>query len=155
MLLASTTYAQTIPDTEVKVKGGSRVLMSDLVPKDTIVVISFWATWCGPCLKELDEINDILPELREKYPIKVVAVSVDDSRNSRKVFPKVIGAGWDFDVAIDENQEVARLMNVNNVPMIFVVDKFGKTTYSHQGYSPGTIEELVKEIEKANSLEEI
>jgi cytochrome c biogenesis protein CcmG/thiol:disulfide interchange protein DsbE len=141
-------FAQTIPDVQVEVKGGRKVLISDLIPKDTMVIVSFWATWCGPCMKELDELNYIYPTLTKSYPIKILAISTDDRRNSRKVFPKAAGSGWEFDVAIDENQEVARLMNVNSIPMLFLIDQFGKIAYSHQGYTPASLETLLDEIDK-------
>lgn len=140
--------AQEIPSTSVKTKGGTSKEFSSLIKEDTIYIISFWATWCTPCIKELREISEVYPTLQDSFRLKLIAVSVDDSRNSTKVFPKVVGEGWTYEVVLDQNQDLARSMNVNNVPMMFIIDRRGKIVYSHQGYSPGMMESILTELEK-------
>ena len=80
-----------------------------------------------------------------------MAVSIDDARNSKKVKPKVLGYGWEYDIILDENSDLARAMNVNNPPMTFIVDRAGKVVWSHQGYTPGAEEELEKQIAMISS----
>ena len=76
----------------------------------------------------------------------MIAVTIDDSRNVKKVKPKVLGEGWTYEIILDENQDLARAMNINNPPMTFIVDGEGNIVYSHQGYTPGAEDELEKEI---------
>lgn len=147
-LVFSSASGQSISDSEVRTKSGQSVKFSSLIQKDTIYVISFWATWCTPCIKELREISEVYDMMRDSFTLKLIAVSVDDSRSSTKVFPKAIGEGWTYEVVLDPNQNLSRSMNVNNVPMIFIVNRNREIVYSHQGYSPGTIENLLDELDK-------
>ena len=140
-----------LPSVNVKDLDGNVVNFSTVSDSGTITVISFWATWCAPCLKELEAINDHYEEWKTKYKMKLIAVSMDDARNSKKVKPKVLGYGWTYDVYLDENMDLARAMNVNNPPMTFIYDRQGKLYYSHQGYTPGAEDELEKKLEEINA----
>ena len=148
ILLSSNLFAQEIPSTQVKNKWGLSTSFSSLVREDTIYIVSFWATWCIPCIKELREISEIYPTLQDSFRLKLIAVSIDDARNSPKVFPKAIGEGWTYEVVLDQNQDLARSMNVNNVPMMFIINRKREIVYSHQGYSPGILEEILTELDK-------
>ena len=111
------------------------------------MIISFWATTCKPCIRELDAINDSYPDWIEEANFRVVAVSTDDSRFSSQARALAEGHGWsDFMVLYDKNQEFMRAMNVTLTPQVFVVDKDGKIVYSHTGYTPGNEQELFDTI---------
>jgi thiol-disulfide isomerase/thioredoxin len=146
LALASFTHSDGLPSVKVKNLDGNEVDFSTVADSGKITVVSFWATWCAPCLKELEAINDHYAEWQTKYNMKIVAVSIDDSRNSKKVKPKVLGFGWTYEVYLDENMDLARVMNVNNPPMTFIYDRQGKLYYSHQGYTPGAEDELEKKL---------
>lgn len=148
LVLFSPSYGQSISNSEVKTKFGESIKFSSLIKEDTIYIISFWATWCTPCIKELRDISEIYDTLKDSFRLKLIAVSVDDSRSSPKVFPKALGEGWTYELVLDPNQDLARSMNVNNVPMLFIVNRKREIIYSHQGYSPGGIEELLTELDK-------
>jgi len=147
-LFSSSLSAQGIPETPVKNKWGVSTPFSSLVKEDTIYIVSFWATWCTPCIKELREISEIYSTLQDSFRLKLIAVSIDDSRNSSKVFPKAVGEGWTYEVVLDQNQDLARSMNVVNVPMMFIINRKREIIYSHQGYSPGMLEEILTELDK-------
>lgn len=83
--------------------------------------------------------------------MKLIAVNIDDSRNTFKVLPNVLGEGWSYEVVLDQNQDLARAMNVNAVPMLFITNRKKEIVYSHQGYTPGGINFLIEELEKINS----
>lgn len=148
LALGSFTMSSTLPSVDVKDLDGNTVNFSTVAEDGKILVISFWATWCTPCIKELEAINEHYEEWQEKYNMKLVAVSIDDSRNSKKVKPKVLGFGWDYQVLLDENMDLARAMNVNNPPMTYIYDKDGNEVYSHQGYTPGAEEELEAKLKE-------
>ena len=113
--------------------------------------ISFWATWCKPCIKELKNVNSLLDEWIEEYDVELVAVSVDDSRNAVKVKPTVNALNWDFDVLLDPNGDLQRAMNVANPPVTFLIDQEGNIVYTHTGYVEGDeyeLEDHIKELVK-------
>jgi peroxiredoxin len=113
------------------------------------IVILFWATWCKPCIQEMKAIHEVYEEWQEQTGVKIIAISIDDSRSSKKVAPFVKGRDWKFDVYIDENGDFRRAMNVNNPPHSFIIDAKGKIVWQHNGYAPGDEENMLKEIKKA------
>jgi peroxiredoxin len=147
---ATPASAQTsLPAMQVKDMNGTMHNLRDLADSNHLTIISFWATWCGPCIKELDQIMQVYEEWQTKYNAQLIAISVDDARTSRKVKPMAMGRGWTYQVLMDENQDLARAMNVNNPPMTFLVNRKGQIVYSHQGYVPGAEDELEKKLQEA------
>jgi peroxiredoxin len=142
---------QTLPDINLKDINGKLVNVGDYSKKGKIVVVSFWATWCTPCKKELNNINELYEEWKSKYDIIVVAVTIDNARNVMKVKPYVDGQAWPFDILLDVNSDLMRAMNVINPPHTFLIDKTGNVVYSHTGYLEGdefTLEEKIKALAK-------
>ncbi len=139
---------QDVPSVQVKTIDDVPVNFNTFITKNSITLVSFWATWCGPCIKELQAIDERYAEWQEKYSVKLIAVSIDDARNSRKVKPKVLAENWKYEIVLDENMDLARTMNVNNPPMMFIYDKNGKLVYTHQGYTPGGEDELEKQLQE-------
>lgn len=136
---------------EVKLKNveGKLVNFSDIlkISKDTPVIVSFWATWCIPCLNELDNINDEFDERQAVRPFKFYGVSVDDARTAKRVKPFIKGKGWKFDVLMDINSELKRALNITDVPHVMIL-KDGNIAYRHTGYVAGEEENLFKELGK-------
>jgi len=144
----ATAQTQTLPSIQVKDIDGQPLDFKTVADTNKLTIVSFWATWCGPCIKELEAINEYYAEWQKKYNVKLVAVSIDDARNSKKVKPKVLGYGWTYQILLDENMELSRPMNVNNPPMTFIVNQKGEILWSHQGYTPGAEEELEKKLQE-------
>jgi thiol-disulfide isomerase/thioredoxin len=112
------------------------------------VVISFWATWCSPCKRELNTIHDLYEDWQEETGVNLVAVSIDDTKTSAQVPAYVNGKMWDYLVLMDPNGDFKRAMGVNNVPHTFLVDADGNIVYSHNNYAPGDETKLYEEIKK-------
>lgn len=147
LLFVSYAAMAQIPSVKVEDGKGDVVVTAELVDGETPMIISFWATTCKPCIRELDAINDSYPDWIEEANFRVVAVSTDDSRFSSQARALAEGHGWsDFMVLYDKNQEFMRAMNVTLTPQVFVVDKDGKIVYSHTGYTPGNEQELFDTI---------
>lgn len=144
----STKQKQALPSVQVKTLDGKSVDIKDYAVKGKLTIISFWATWCGPCIKELDNILDVYDEWQKKYNCEVVAVTIDDSRNIPKVKPFVDGKGWPFTILTDENKDLARALNVNNPPQVFLIDQEGNIVYTHVGYTEGSELDLEAEMKK-------
>ncbi|MGZ2371456.1 TlpA family protein disulfide reductase [Ancylomarina sp. YFZ004] len=112
------------------------------------VVLCFWATWCRPCLQELEAINEAMDDWQEEVTFKMIAISIDNTRSSSKVPAMVKAQDWQFDVYIDENSDLKRSLNVSSVPFCCIIKK-GEIVWKHSGYQPGS-EELI--IEKLTEL---
>lgn len=140
------TKSSAIPSVLVKDLNGQSVNFPDAFTKGQITVISFWATWCKPCLVELGNIDNVYSDWKEKYNVKLIAVSVDDSRTIPKVKPMVTSKNWEYDVLIDANGDLRRAMNVTNPPTTFLIDQNGQIVYTHTGYLEGDEIELEKKI---------
>ena len=146
VITSSVAQAQ-LPSVKVENRKGEIVNTASLVDGKTPMIISFWAVTCKPCIRELDAINDAMPDWLDEAKFRVVAISTDDSRFSAQARAWVEGHGWsDFNVLFDKNQEFMRAMNVSYTPQVFVVDKKGKVVYSHTGYTPGSENELIDVI---------
>jgi peroxiredoxin len=124
------------------------VLSTTIFDSDSsVTIISFWATWCKPCLQELDNLNDVLPDWKKKKKLKLIAISVDDARNTAKLPAFVAGRGWDFEVLSDANSELKRQMNVVNVPHTFLLNRDGRIVHQHTSYAPGDEDALWQHIQ--------
>lgn len=145
-LLSLTAMAQ-MPSVTIEDHKGDAFNTSELLNEKTPMIISFWSTICKPCIRELDAINDLLPDWLEEAEFRVVAVSTDDSRFTTKARSLTEGHGWsDFICVYDKNQEFARAMNVTVTPQVYIVDGNGKIVYAHTGYTPGSESELLEVI---------
>jgi cytochrome c biogenesis protein CcmG, thiol:disulfide interchange protein DsbE len=138
----------SIPSVDIKNLKKEKVNTAKLSNDGKPFVINFWATWCKPCVLELNTIADEYPDWVEETGVKLYAVSIDDARNSKRVASFVKGRRWEYEVLLDENSDFKRAMNVNNPPHTFLYDGDGKLVWQHNGYAPGDEEELYEEILK-------
>lgn len=125
----------------------SAVIQNDGKP----MVISFWATWCKPCNKELNAIREVYEDWQEETGVKLVAISIDDARSASRVKPHVDGNDWPYEVYLDQNQDFKRAMNVVNVPHTFVVNGAGEIVWQHTSYVDGSEEEIIEAVRKTLS----
>lgn len=141
--------AQTLPSVRLKDIHGKTIDTRTLSNDGKPLVISFFATWCKPCMRELRAIDEVYEEWQAQTGVKLVLISIDDAQNSSKVKPLVDGEGWDFEVLLDSDSEFARLMQVQSIPHVFVINTEGKIVYNHMGYAEGGENELYKAIKSA------
>ena len=144
--IVSVSAQKVIPAAELKTLKGKKVNLTDYIEEGKVTIINFWATWCGPCKKELDALAPIYPEWEEKYGVKFLAVTVDDSRGFPKVKPMVKEKDWPYIVLSDVNQEMMRKLNFFRIPQMYIVDGDGAIKHSITGYIPGSEADLESKI---------
>lgn len=137
-----------IPSVDIKALNGSTFNTGSIENDGNPIIISFWATWCSPCKRELNAIAEDYLDWQDETGVKLIAISIDDARNMQKVKPYVDGQLWDYEVYLDPNADFKRAMNVNNVPHTFLIDGNGKIVWQHNSYQPGDELELYELVEK-------
>lgn len=147
MTFAGCMFAQNakLPENvTIKTLDGQSVQSSVIQNDGKPMIISFWATWCKPCNRELNAIKEVYEEWQEETGVKLIAVSIDDARSASRVKPHVDGNSWEYEVYIDQNQDFKRAMNVVNVPHTFIVDGEGNIVWQHTSYVDGSEEEMIE-----------
>ena len=109
------------------------------------VIVSFWATWCEPCLRELNQLNQERSLIENDLGARLITISIDDSRTISRIVPLMSGNDWYFPVFLDQNQDVKRLLNVIDIPHTLVVYK-KEIIYEHTGYISGDEEFIFQKI---------
>jgi len=146
---AQTGFSQkTLPELNLNAIDGSQTNVNEL-SLDKVIIISFWATWCEPCLKELDAFNENLDFIENNLNAKVLAVSIDDSRTNSRIAPMLNGNDWRFEVFIDSNQEAKRILNIINIPHTVLVYQ-NQILYESTGYLNGDEATLFVKIKDLN-----
>ena len=138
-----------LPSIEVKKLDGETVNIQSYGENGKITVLSFWATWCSPCKRELDAIADVYPDWQEMYNMELIAITIDDARALAKVRPMIESKGWEYEILSDPKQALQQALNFQTIPQTFVVNLQGEIVYSHNGYKPGDeydLEDVLKEL---------
>jgi len=120
----------------------------DELTGDGPILLSFWATWCKPCIEEMRELNKIYNEYKSEG-FNMVAISIDSEKSVSRVKPFIKSKNYDFTVLFDTNSEVARIYYAQTIPYSVLLDKNGSIVYSHMGYKKGDekeIEKLIKSL---------
>lgn len=148
LIISMISSAQIFPHVSVKNLDG-QTIDAATIGHDGPVVVSFWATWCSPCKKELEALNEYYIDLIEETNVKVIAVSIDDPRTAPSVNVEVNSRGWEYDVYLDTNSDLRRAMGVNNVPHTMVYNASGELVYTSNKYAPGDEHHLIEVIREA------
>jgi thiol-disulfide isomerase/thioredoxin len=147
--LALPSFGQkTIPDVNIANLKGQSVNVAEYARNGKITIISFWALWCTPCKKELNNIKDIYGDWVDDYDVELIALSIDDARNIARVKSYVDGQGWEYIILLDKNQDLKRALNFQTIPYTILLDQKGNIVYSHSAYVEGDEYVLEDEIKK-------
>ena len=141
-----------LPDLSVKLLDGKQVRLSVLLEEGPLLV-SFWATWCAPCKKEMI----FLEEFHQKYNennFRVLAISTDSPKSMSKVKSYIRAKKHTFLVGIDPNQDIAKKMNALLMPTTLILNKDRKVSWYHQGFIPGDEKEIEAQIRAVLDLDQ-
>lgn len=138
--------AAQLPSVTLKDINGKTVNTAELNNDGKPFIISFFATWCKPCNRELTAISEVYDEWQEETGVKVIAVSIDQAQNINKVKPLVDGNGWTYDVLLDPNSDFKRALGIQMIPYVLLVDGKGNIVFKHNGYTEGAEQELIEKV---------
>lgn len=139
---------RSLPKVDIKTMDNTSTSTAAFNNDGKPIVISFWATWCKPCVKELNTISEEYEDWVEETGVKIIAVSIDDSRNMSKVKPKVNAEMWEYEIYCDPNRDFARAMGVSSVPHTFLLNADKEIIWQHKGYVDGDEIELYEKIKE-------
>ena len=150
VLFTSFSFAQnrTLPNTVVKTLKGSNFNIKNIENNGNPIVISFWATWCKPCKKELNNIAEVYEDWQDETNVKLVAISIDDSRSMMRVAPYINASDWEYEIYLDPNGDFKRAMGVSTIPHTFLLNENKEIVWQHQGYIDGDEEKLFEQLQK-------
>ena len=134
-----------LPDFSLETVEGETFTLSDHVGKD-VVLMSFWATWCRPCMAELPHLESLYQDEKEKG-LTVVAIAMDEPSTVAEVAPTAARLGLSIPVVLDTDQKAVALYNRSrDAPMTVIIDRKGKVVRASPGYNPGDEVALAEEI---------
>ena len=144
---AAVTPQAPAPDFTLKSAEGRNLRLGE--QRGQVVLVNFWASWCGPCKQEMPHLNRLYDKYRSSG-FTLLAVNIDDDA---RVGAATAGKwGLRFPVLLDADKTVTRLYDLGAMPSTVLIDRDGKVRYLHRGYREGTeeayerqIRELVKE----------
>ncbi len=146
LFMASMAAKAQLPSVQLKTLEGKTINTAKLHNDGKPFIISFFATWCKPCNRELSAIHEVYPDWQDETGVKVICVSIDQAQNINKVKPLVDGNGWEYEVLLDPNGDFRRAMGVQTIPHVFIVDGKGKIAESRSGYTDGSEEHLIEKV---------
>ena len=143
LLLTSAIMAHAqMPAVTLNDMDGNAVRTDTLAKPGHPVIISFFATWCKPCQRELNAIAEVYDEWQQETGVELIAVSIDEAQSVNRVKPLVDASGWPYRVLLDTQGELKRALGIQLIPYVLVLDETGKIIYKHNGYTDGAENEL-------------
>ncbi|MFI0374842.1 MAG: TlpA family protein disulfide reductase [Candidatus Thiodiazotropha sp.] len=130
-----------VPDFTLKSREGVNIKLSEL--RGQVVMVNFWASWCGPCRQEMP----LLQQLFDRYQslgFSLLGVNVDEDRAAADKMLRDVPVS--FPILYDDRSKVSKQYQVKAMPSTFMVDRDGRLRYLHKGYKPGYEEEYQQQI---------
>lgn len=140
-LASSGLEGRPAPDFALKSSTGENMRLSEY--RGDVVMINFWATWCGPCRQEMPLLDELYSRY-ERVGFNLLGVNIDD--DSRRAMQMIEELGVNFPVLFDARKEVSKLYEVEAMPVTVLVDREGNVRYVHLGYKPGYEDKYLDQV---------
>ena len=151
MAICALAMSAQLPNVKLQDINGKTVQTGAISNNGKPVIISFWATWCKPCLRELKAIHEVYPDWQDETGMKLYAVSIDRAQDINKVKPMVDSEGWEYEVLLDTNKDLYRAFGIQMIPHVIVFDGNGKIVDSRSGYIEGSEEHIIEKVREVIS----
>jgi thiol-disulfide isomerase/thioredoxin len=129
-----------LPIVKIKTMKGKNIL-TDKIIEEKLTFVSFWATWCVPCLKKMKKL-EILHHKYSENNFQVLGINVDDSKTARKITSILKSKNITFPVYLDMEQKFFSKFNSEALPFSILVSQDNKILWEHTGYIPGDEKEI-------------
>lgn len=149
LLMTTLCYAQDLPQATVRDLSGKPVETSTFLQLGKPFIVTFFGTWCKPCLRELDAIQEVYADWQRETGVTLYAISIDEGPDIQKVRPTIHAHGWEFVVLTDTNSDLKRAMNVSAVPALFIFDGSGTLLDRRTGYVEGSEGQILQILREA------
>ena len=133
---------QKLPEVALKDMAGQGVQLSKVTNGKKLYYVTFWATWCAPCKRELETLKDHYANWSKSYDFDIIAVSVDQPRDAAKIKPMVDSKAWPYRFYHDYAGEGQKALNIRSVPYSVWVNGNGEILKVNVGFKPGDEDEL-------------
>lgn len=133
----------TAPDFTLKSNQGKNIRLQDL--RGEVVMLNFWASWCGPCRQEMPLMDEIYKKY-SKLGFTILAVNVDENTADADRFLDAVPVT--FPVVYDSDSSISELYQVDAMPTTIMIDRDGNKRFLHRGYQPGYENEYRKQVKK-------
>lgn len=131
------------PDFTLKSNQGVNIRLEEL--KGEVVMLNFWASWCGPCRQEMPLMNEIFAKY-EDLGFTILAVNVDENQADADRFLDAVPV--DFPVVYDSTSEVSEMYSVDAMPTTVMIDRDGNKRFLHRGYKPGYEDQYAAQVKQ-------
>jgi len=137
---------QAAPNFTLKSDSGKNLRLSEF--RGQVVLINFWASWCGPCRQEMPLLGKLYDQYRNAGFV-LLGVGVDENTENGRAMSRRLGVR--FPILFDREQQVSQLYGVDAMPATLLIDRDGTVRYVHRGYKPGyeqTYQSQIRELLK-------
>lgn len=140
-LLKAETIDGPAPDFTLKSNTGENIRLAE--QRGNVVMLNFWASWCGPCRQEMPHLNAISEEYSD-LGFSLIGVNVDENQSDADRAIKDLRVS--FPVLFDNDSTVAELFSVDAMPTTIIIDKDGNVRHLHRGYQSGYEDDYAKQV---------
>lgn len=142
-----TLIGETTASEDLIKDGSDATFLADVIEasKTTPVIVDFWATWCGPCIKSLP---DMISQMSAFDAKKVRFIGVNQAESKDAVTTFLATRGWQFEVVLDASQRVGQSFGVEGIPHTVIIGPDGKVAYVKTGYEPDGAKQVAETVRK-------
>ena len=146
MSVAAVSASSPAPDFTLRAAEGPNVRLGE--QRGRVVLVNFWATWCGPCRQEMPHLNRLYEKYRSSG-FTLLGVNIDEDPRAAIELARKLGVT--FPVLLDTDKKVSRLYDMSAMPATIVIDRDGRVRHLHRGYRDGyekTYEQQIRDLLK-------